>query len=111
MRSKGNGRALLLALAVAAVAVPAGAAEAAPASGSAPTVEEAQTFMDAAEARLRDLSIEAGRAAWVQSNFITYDTQVLAAAANDRLIAATTELAQQAHRFEGLQLPPGSTAR
>jgi len=107
MFTKRNAAALLLALAAAGPAPGRAAAQpaAAPAA-AAPTVEQAQKFMDEAEARLMDLSIEAGRAAWVQANFITYDTQVLAAAANDRVIGAATELAGQAQRFAGLQLPP-----
>ena len=102
MDSKGNGIALLLAFLLAA-ALPASADDAA---GSKPTLQEAQKFMEDAEARLRELSIEAGRAGWVQSNFITLDTQLLAAASNDRLIALATELAQGARRFAGLSLPP-----
>ncbi|HEV8240555.1 MAG TPA: M2 family metallopeptidase [Thermoanaerobaculia bacterium] len=109
MDSKSIGRAWLLALALLAAAFPATAQQAATATAAAkstPTVAEAQQFMDAAEKRLLDLSVEAGRAAWVQANFITDDTQALAAVANDRLIAAATELAQGAERFAGLQLPP-----
>jgi peptidyl-dipeptidase A len=79
---------------------------AAPAATMKPTVADAEKFMADAEARLKELSIEAGRASWVQSTFITYDTQILAAKANDRLIAATTELAAGAQRFAGLKLPP-----
>ncbi|HEV8632163.1 MAG TPA: M2 family metallopeptidase, partial [Thermoanaerobaculia bacterium] len=103
-----GGVALLVALAVAGLGVPAGAAPAKPAAapGGKPTVQEAKKFLDEAEARLLDLAIESSRAGWVQSNFITYDTQVLAAKANDRLIALTTELAQQGQRFAGLDLPP-----
>ena len=101
MHRKGIDKTVLLLLAlVAAGALPALAADA------APTVKEAEEFMAAAEKRLLDLSVEAGRAAWVQSNFITFDTQLLAAAGNDRVIAATTELAQQAQRFASLELPP-----
>ena len=103
MDTKGNATALLLALALVAGGLPARADDAA---GSQPTVQEAQKFMDDAEARLRNLAVEAGRAGWVQSNFITLDTELLAAVANDRLIGLTTELAQGAQRFDGLDLPP-----
>jgi peptidyl-dipeptidase A len=108
MDSKPNARALLLTLTMLlAAALPAAADQAAPAAHqNPPTVEEAQQFMDGAEKRLLDLAVEAGRAAWVQANFITDDTQALAAVANDRLIAAGTELAQGAQRFAGLELPP-----
>ena len=70
-----------------------------------PTVAEAQAFIEQAETRLLDLWIDAGRAAWVQNNFITDDTNALAAAANTAVMAATTELAAAAARFDALELP------
>ena len=73
---------------------------------SAPTVEEAQKFMDQAEARLAELAVKVNTAAWVQENFITYDTQALNADAQDQNTAVTTELVEQAKRFDGLKLPP-----
>ena len=74
--------------------------------GPAPTVEEAKAFLDGAEAKLLDLWIQRDRAQWVQSTFITYDTELLAARANEEAIAVTMELAHQATRFDGLTLPP-----
>ncbi|HEX8161763.1 MAG TPA: M2 family metallopeptidase [Pyrinomonadaceae bacterium] len=73
--------------------------------GGAGTVAEAQSFMADAEKRLFELNLKASRASWVQSNFITDDTEALAADANKDLIAATTELAEGARRFDGLQMP------
>ncbi len=58
-----------------------------------------------AEARLSDLSLRAGRASWVQSTFITEDTEVLAADTNKDYIAAVTELAEKSRRFDQLQKP------
>ena len=72
----------------------------------APTVADAEAFMKKAEARLLDLNINAGRTEWVAENFITDDTQQIAAAANSDLIGATTELAESARRFDKLKLPP-----
>jgi peptidyl-dipeptidase A len=69
------------------------------------SVAEAQTFIDAAEKRLLDLWIKSDRAAWVQSNFITDDTEQMAAQAQKEVIAATTELAVSATRFDNLELP------
>jgi peptidyl-dipeptidase A len=66
---------------------------------------EAAAFVDSAEARLLVLSVNAGRASWVQSNFITDDTEILAAQAQERLTAATVELAKSAARFDGLEVP------
>ena len=53
---------------------------------AAPTVAEAQAFMDKAEADLLALTNEAGRAQWVQETFITDDTEAIAAKANERLL-------------------------
>ncbi len=68
------------------------------------TVAEAEEFMRNAETRLNDLGVKASRASWVQSNFITDDTEILSADANEALIGATTQLAQQATRYDHLKL-------
>ena len=72
---------------------------------AAPTVADAQKFMDQVEARLNDLSVKASRATWVQQNFITDDTQAISADAQEELTALTEELVQEAKRFDGLKLP------
>ena len=69
---------------------------------------EAEKFLADAEKRLLDLNIKAGRAEWVKSTFITDDTEALAADANETLIAATTELAEQSRRFENVDLSPAA---
>jgi peptidyl-dipeptidase A len=73
-------------------------------SGS-PTVAEAQEFMNKAEARLAELSVKVNKANWVHDNFITDDTEALAASANDEITAVTTELVEQAKRFDGVKMP------
>lgn len=75
-----------------------------------PTVAEAQRFVRDAERRLDDLTVRQQRAQWVQSTYITQDTELLAAQANEALVGAMTELGVQARRFAGLRLPD-STAR
>ena len=70
-----------------------------------PTVEEAVAFVDDAEARLLEVWIDAERAAWVQSNFITDDTTAIAARAQTLVIGATMELASEAARFDRVDLP------
>lgn len=82
------------------------AAQQAGGAAEPPTVEEARRFLDDAEARLLALSVDAQRNAWVQATFITSDTELLAAQANERLIAAGVELAKASTRFSGLDLPP-----
>jgi len=78
---------------------------------TAPTAAEAREFMNKAEARLADLSVKVQRASWVQENFITDDTQAMAADAIDEVTAITTELVEQSKRFDGLKLSPELTRK
>src|SRR5579864_2063228 len=71
-----------------------------------PTESEAKAFLDDAESRLFDVGVKASRAAWVQENFITDDTEQIAADASERANTLSTELAKKAARFDGLKLPP-----
>jgi peptidyl-dipeptidase A len=73
---------------------------------AAPTVAEAQAFMKKAEDQLEDLTVRSSRAAWVQENFITDDTETMSAQANEKLTAVVTQLALDARRFDGMKLPP-----
>jgi peptidyl-dipeptidase A len=71
-----------------------------------PTAAEAQEYMKNAESRLAELSVKVNQANWVHDNFITDDTEALAADANDQATALTTELVEGAKGFEGLPLAP-----
>ncbi|MEA2571032.1 MAG: peptidyl-dipeptidase [Acidobacteriota bacterium] len=71
----------------------------------APTVDDAKRFVDDAEARLAAMNVEQQRAEWVAENFITYDTQIITAAASERQTALGVALAKEAARFDQLQLP------
>ena len=75
-------------------------------SSSGSPKDEAEKFLADAEKRLLDLNIKASRADWVKSTFITDDTELLAAEANENLIAATTELAEQSRKYENVDLSP-----
>ena len=103
--SRPRGLALAAALALLAAA-PFPAAAQAPAAGTAPTADDARRFVEETEKELLDLAIEASHAGWVQSTYITLDSQVLAAKANERLIGATMQRAKDSRRFAGLELPP-----
>jgi peptidyl-dipeptidase A len=70
-----------------------------------PTVAEAQAFMKKAEGELQDYEVKASRASWVQENFITDDTEILSAQAQEKLTAVVTQLALDARRFDGLKMP------
>jgi hypothetical protein len=72
----------------------------------APTAAEAQKFLEDAEKELFDLGQRASRAGWVQENFITEDTEQIAAQAFEVLNTRSTQYAKEAHRFDGLQLSP-----
>jgi peptidyl-dipeptidase A len=71
-----------------------------------PTVQDARKFLDDAEQRLLDLSNEAQQASWVEENFITFDTEALAARSNQRATDEQVRLAKESSRFDGLALPP-----
>jgi peptidyl-dipeptidase A len=73
--------------------------------GGKGTPAEAEKFVADAEKRLFDLNVKFSRADWVKSTFITDDTETMSADANKEVIAATTELADQSSRFDGLDLP------
>ena len=87
------------------VAMSASGADETPSSQQPPTVEEAAAFIKSAEARLLELNVLSSRADWVKSTYITDDTEILAAKADERAIAAQVELAKQATRFDHLKLP------
>ena len=74
-------------------------------AGSAPTVEDARAFIEAAETELADNAEFIGRTLWVQANFITDDTNWLAAQAGAESTELAVRLANGTKRFEGLELP------
>ena len=78
----------------------------APSPAGKPTPEEARRFVAEANKRLLDLGNRQNRADWVQVTFITDDTEKISAEYKEATIAATTELALQSKRFDGLSLPP-----
>jgi peptidyl-dipeptidase A len=84
-------------------------AKAAPA-GKPATVEEATKFADDAEKALLQLWIDQSRADWIKSTYITDDSEILAAQAADRTIAATTRYAKDSVRYDKLKMPE-ETAR
>jgi len=98
-------RAALAALPLVA-ALAAGGSAMADAAKPAPTVDEAKRFVAQAEARLLDLWVRGQRADWVNNTYITDDTEILSAQANEAIIAETTAMAQAATRFDGMKLPP-----
>ena len=70
------------------------------------TRAEAEAFLKAAETKLLKVGNEAQRASWIQSTYITEDTEALTADANEAAINVTKQLARSAVRFDKLNLPP-----
>ena len=68
-----------------------------------PTVAEAVEFVAQAEQQLTELGLEAGRMDWVYSNFITEDTEKLAAQANMKYTQLQVVLASGASRFKDVE--------
>ena len=71
-----------------------------------PTAEDARKFIEDAEQKLLALSVDAARADWIKSTYITDDTETVAAKLDERAINATVAYAKQATRFDGLKLDP-----
>jgi peptidyl-dipeptidase A len=68
--------------------------------------QDARKFLDDAEKNLLRLSTEAGQADWIRANFITYDSEMLSAVADERAIAEGVRLAKGATKFDRVKLPP-----
>lgn len=75
-------------------------------SGGKATAADAEKFINDAEKRLFDLNVKLSQADWVRATDITDEHDKASAAANQQLIAATTELAEQSKQFDGLELSP-----
>lgn len=75
-------------------------------AGSPTSGGGAEKFVADAEKRYLDVAIKESQATWVQENFITKDTDAIAAAAKEETIKVIKELAEQARQFEGQNLSP-----
>jgi peptidyl-dipeptidase A len=73
-----------------------------PPVSTAEAPEEAKRFVGDVDRDLRRLWTSRDRAAWVNQNFITDDTEALAAAGEEATAAYMTEAIQKARRFDGV---------
>jgi len=80
--------------------------QAAPARSTPPSLDEAGAFIARAEETLNTLGVRASRADWVQSTYITSDTQAIASETREAQLRAATQFGKEAARFRDLQLPP-----
>ncbi|MCU8039815.1 M2 family metallopeptidase [Shewanella oncorhynchi] len=72
----------------------------------APDKAQAIAFINDAEAKMAELSIESNRAEWIYSNFITDDTAALSAAVGEKVSAASVKFATEAAKYANVQLDP-----
>jgi len=75
------------------------------------TAESAVNFVTQSEQQLSELGQEAERMAWVYSNFITVDTEKLAANANKKFTAKQVELAIEAAAYNDVAGVDAGTRR
>jgi peptidyl-dipeptidase A len=75
-------------------------------TGSRPAPEDAKKWIDGVEQKLLGLGVDAGRADWIKSTYITDDTEAVSAKLDERAIAATVESAKESTRFDGASLDP-----
>ncbi len=90
---------------------PAPQATAAEPAEAGPTVEEAREFVRNSEETLARLGQHNERMAWVLANFISYDTELLAAKTEEQFTAAKVAIASKAARYNGLDGLDDDTAR
>ena len=69
------------------------------------TVAAVRRTLDAAEHELAIRSVALNRAGWIGENFITHDTELLAADAQADVALALKRLVDGARRFDGVALP------
>ncbi|WP_300541589.1 M2 family metallopeptidase [Maricaulis sp.] len=72
---------------------------------SEPTVDDAEQFLADAETELREFSEFGARTAWVQNNFITYDTNWLLERMSTQSTEMAVRLATETARYTDLDLP------
>jgi len=72
---------------------------------SPPTLQEAKEFLEAAEKEITELNEYGARVYWVNANFITEDTNWLAAKVGAEGAKLSTRLANKAKRYNDLSLP------
>ena len=71
-----------------------------------PTVEEARALIERVEKWTREFGEYGARIAWVQATYINYDTNWLAARAQTEGTEMGVRFANEAKRFNDLELPP-----
>jgi peptidyl-dipeptidase A len=82
-----------------------------PSKKTIPATDDAARFVAEAEERLAAANVEQQRAAWVAENFITVDTQLIAAKAHEEQINLGVALAKDAATFDEVANLPFEVSR
>ncbi|TSB04447.1 M2 family metallopeptidase [Sphingorhabdus contaminans] len=91
------------ALAAASITIPSVAsAQSADVATTAPSIAEAEAFLARAEKDLFDFSVEGGRVAWVNSTYITDDTDALAAKYGEIGTEKSVQYALEAAKYQNV---------
>ncbi len=93
-------------IAAASAATLSGASSQTSGTAAAPTAADAKMFLDRVNDTMLTLGIAAGQAGWVQQNFITDDSDAIAARANQAYIDAIARFAKDATRYDKVDVPP-----
>ncbi len=70
--------------------------------------ETADEFVARLNKEFADISLELNAAGWTQATYVTVDTQLLNARANERFLAAFSKAVEEAKKFEGTPMSPAS---
>src|SRR5436190_12888957 len=81
------------------------AACAAPQNTSTPAPADATKFLAGVNESMKKLEIESNQAGWVQQNFITDDTEAIAARVNQRVLDAIAKYAKDAVKYDNVTVP------
>jgi len=76
-----------------------------PSHAAAPTIKDAQAFMDRAESTLETLGRRSAFSSWAMATNINYSTEWLAGDADNAYSAEAAKLAHEARKYEKLKLP------
>ena len=81
---------------------------------AAPTVADAEAFIAAAEADLFDFSVEGAKVAWINSTYITEDTDAIAAkygaVGTEKSVKYALEAAKISKKCRGFLLRPSASS-
>ncbi|MDM7958036.1 M2 family metallopeptidase [Blastomonas sp.] len=101
----------VVALSVATISLPAFAEEAAQATAAKPSAADAEAFVTAAEKEMFDYTISASRVFWVNSTYLTDDTNALAAEVGAKGTEMQVRFALEAAKFNDVDGLSAETRR